>query len=39
MRLATYAALNLSTVEKGHFPHTYNKQENSSYRGPYTLDT
>ena len=29
------AALNLSTVEKGHFPHAFNKQENNSYRGPY----
>ena len=36
MHLAnTSAALNLSTVEKGHFPHAFKKQENNSYRGPY----
>ena len=36
VRLANMStALNLSTMEKGHFPHAFNKQENSSYRGPY----
>ena len=36
MRLTnTSAALNLSTVKKGHFPHAFNKQENNSYIGPY----
>ena len=36
MHLAnTSAALNLSTVEKGHFPHAFKKQENNSCRGPY----
>ena len=30
MRLANMSAtLNLSTVEKGHFPHAFNKQENN----------
>lgn len=36
MRLAkTTAALNLSTAEKGYFPHKFNKRENNSYIGPY----
>ena len=36
MHLAkTSAVLNLSTVEKGNFPHKFNKKENNNYRGPY----
>ncbi|XP_067226351.1 uncharacterized protein [Chanodichthys erythropterus] len=29
------SALNLSTVEKGYFPHLFNRVENESYVGPY----
>ena len=38
MRLVkTSAALNLSTVEKGHFPHKFNKQENNNYLTPINI--
>lgn len=31
----TSAALNLTTAEKGYFPHLFNRLENQSYVGPY----
>ncbi len=31
----TPAALNLTTTEKGYFPHHFNRPENANYEGPY----